>query len=465
MGIRDIDKEDVSDFIWKWRCKLTPRKESLSTSSTDTTEDDDTKSSAAAAAGEKQRGGKDPGFGAEASIKTLYEGKNSSMSYFDWVDYPPKQLSKSAARAQDRVAIRVYKVKDREKACLGGRFPLKYHQIDVQNPLLVAALEPIVKKEKVHLDVNETATFKEPFRPLWFCQEEIMELHKRTDSNGPLKGYLHLLLRLMDDMFGEMRVKRKHLQSSGLIDFSLAWILFPTGSTVYSYGINSEFLCKVQGTKYIQKSEGNFLLIRTKVMVFTGEEFTWQNKTLAIASFEGNTPVRELEHYPLEHHPEPAQVQKQCIERGRKALDFQGLNYCTYSGIALRTTAEGITKHNVEGRVLIDQLGYNRYHLAKGNREDKDPKIERIHAENRARNRRLIPMPPIPPPGPEALEPPEDDDTDAIKTSRKTHLSEEQQNAIKKDMLSREEDLGFMFMLVGGYALKNKLWGESALVP
>jgi hypothetical protein len=45
---------------------------------------------------------KDPTFGVDAVLKTFYEGKNSNANYFDWVETPPKQMSKRAAMKQDR---------------------------------------------------------------------------------------------------------------------------------------------------------------------------------------------------------------------------------------------------------------------------------------------------------------------------------------------------------------------------
>jgi hypothetical protein len=46
---------------------------------------------------------RDPEFGASAIIKTLYEGKGSQPGCYNWVDYPPKALSKKVAKAHDRV--------------------------------------------------------------------------------------------------------------------------------------------------------------------------------------------------------------------------------------------------------------------------------------------------------------------------------------------------------------------------
>ncbi|CAM1507520.1 Fc.00g071610.m01.CDS01 [Cosmosporella sp. VM-42] len=440
--IRDIEREDISEFFWKVRCKVLHKSDSPLNKplDLDSTSEDDPKTTTP---------GKDPTFGADTTVKTLYEGRNSSPSHYEWVDYPPKQLSKSAARAQDRVAIKVYKIKDRDKPCVAGRFPLKYHSIEVQNPMLVGALESIMKKENVYLDVHDTAEFTEPFRPLWFCQDDIRDLYREVSPEDQLKGYLQLMLRVIDDMFGEIKTKRRHLLASGLIDFKSAWTLFPRGCTVYTYGLNSEFICKVEDTEYVKKNEGTFLLIKGKIMTFNGEEFIWQDKSLPIPAFAGNKPIRELRHYPFEFHSERDIIMKRLISRGKKVLDLQGLQYRCYNGIALHDgEKQCLEKHNVEGRVLIDVVGYNKYHLALGKRENKDPETERNQVR-RARRRR-----------------PNDDDDDLndaeTKTegnkSQKKRLTEKEQLKNTMEMMEREEDLGFMSDMIGGYALKNKLW-------
>ncbi|KAH6880065.1 P-loop containing nucleoside triphosphate hydrolase protein [Thelonectria olida] len=450
MGIsdlRDIDREDVSDFVWKWRCKILHRGDAgltitnMKPIDADSSTTDDSNSNSAAV----PVPAKDPTFGVDTTIKTMYEGRNSDSTHFEWVDYPPKQLSKSAARAQDRVAIKVYKIKDREKQCVGGRFPLKYHQIEIQNPQLVAALEPILKKENVYLDVHDTADFTQPFRGLWFCQDEIKALYRETAAEDSLKGYLHLLLHLLEDMFSDMRTKRRHLLSSGLIDFKTAWTLFPRGSTVYSYGLNSEFICKVEDTEYVKKNEGQFLVIKAKIMTFNGEEFVWHDKNLAIPEFSGNTPITELRHYPFDFHQDKDAIMKRLVARGNKVLDLQGLKYSCYNGIALHDgEKQCIEKHNVEGRVLIDVVGYNKYHLALGKRENKDPETSR----NQVRRGRRRPRD----------EEEEDEGGSKGPKTQQKRLSEKMQRRNKEEMLEKPEELAFMSEMIGGYALKNKLW-------
>ena len=70
MGIKGLNRESISDFVWKWRCKIMPKKEEGRTIGEieDSFAEDDPK---------KPLNTKDAAFGAEPIVKTLYEGKDS----------------------------------------------------------------------------------------------------------------------------------------------------------------------------------------------------------------------------------------------------------------------------------------------------------------------------------------------------------------------------------------------------
>jgi hypothetical protein len=433
--------ENVSEFTWKWTYKLLHRKSSPLDKPVDLQKEYQER---------EENSKKDPTFGADATIQTLYEGKNSNghRNEWDWQDYPPKQVPESTAKARDRVAIRVYKVRDLEKSAISGRYPLKYHRVDIQNPLLLNALEPIVKKENIHLDVHDVAIFKEPFRPLWFCQDEIRHLYKETKQGDPLKGFLQLFLRALDEIFRDIKIKRRNLLDKGLTDFRTAWTLFPRDSTVYSFGMNSEFIGKVEGTEYDTSDGLAQLVITVKVMAFNGEEFVWRRKLLTINEFAGNKPIRDLRHYPFDMHLDKDAIKDRLMARGRKVLDLQGLTYCSYNGIALHPGERSVEKHNVECRILVDVVGYNKFQLAEGKRENQDPEIEVVDVSRRRRKQDLAET------KREGKHP---------KTQQK-RLNEEEQAGNREELLQEPGELAFMSELIGGYALKNKLWGETATI-
>lgn len=218
----------------------------------------------------------------------FYEGKNSSASHLDWTETPSKQLSKKVARANDRLAMKVYKIKDIEKPVINGKFSLRYHMIEVQSSILIAALKDIFQKEDVHLEPTEIATFKHPFRPLWFCYDEIAALHRR-DTDESLKLRLQLLIKVLGEVVGSTQVHLENLQSSGLISFKLSWTYFPKDCIVYSPYKDREELCKVVDTEYLKDNcGGGHLIVKAEEIVFDGETFSWNEVKLDIKGFDGN---------------------------------------------------------------------------------------------------------------------------------------------------------------------------------
>lgn len=378
--------------------------------------------------------GKDPSFGTNVVLKTFYEGKNSSAGYYDWVETPPKQLNKKIAKSYDRVAIKVYKIKDSEQPTISGRTALKYHMIEIQSPILVAALKDILKHENVFLEATEIARFQEPFKSLYFCCDKIVDLHRKSEENSLLKQHLELLLQVMSGLFGGFMTQLKHLRASGLISFKLAWTYFPKNSIVYSAARDCERLCKVIDTAYRNKPEPHMAIICQDIS-FDGEAFVWKPVELQVPAFPGNLPVTALPNYPLIFHEDQEGVKSRLTIRGKKILNYQQLTYCEYSGLGVHNKGCDVEKHNVSGRILIDAYGYNKHHLALQRREGKEVTEEDTSDSED-----------------------EDEKPSAEKSTYIKRLSDERQQKNKDEMLAREQDLILLSPILTGFALKNKLW-------
>ena len=431
--------EAISDSIWKWKYKLLHQKKSPLDEPVDVEREYKEENI-------EDITSKDSTFGADAVIQTLYEGKKSNgRTEFDWKNVPPKPISKSAIKARDRVAIKVYKIKD-DKDQLSGRSPLKYHRIDVQNPLLVSALEPILKKENLHLDVHDIATFEEPFYPLWFCQDGIKDLYRETSKDDPVKEYLQLFIRILDECFRDLKVKRHNLLDKGLIDFRIAWTLFPRDSTIYSSGVKSESIAKVDRIKYCTELYVDSLNVTCKTIFFNGKEFIWKEKVVKIVSFSGNKPIRDLDHYPFDMHLDKDSIQDRLVARGKKVLDLQGLTYCSYSGIALKEELETM-KHDAEGRILVDVAGHKEQVLC----QKSFGEYPGVSAKDVVYS--------LPNPSQYEHHP-----HDPVNYLGKRWLSEEYQRLNKEMLLKRPNELAFMSELIGGYTLKNKFWGKTDIL-
>ncbi|EEH50656.2 uncharacterized protein PADG_06735 [Paracoccidioides brasiliensis Pb18] len=434
---------DVSETIWKWRCKMTGAGQ-----------DDVTKFSVTKLSSENTEiqatNEKEFEQGLDAVVKTLYEGKNGREGFYDWQDYPPRQqMSKKAAKENDRVAIVVYKVKDLSKPVISGRFSLKYHSIGIQSPVLISALKDILKKEEIYLEGSEVAKFEDPFTPLYFRSDEITEMYKTAEPGSVLRAHAELLLKLMGDMFSETKIRVKRLQESGLVSWALAWAYFPRGSYLYSWDANREILLQVLDTVYRTEGFKRHLLIRCRAIVFDGQNFTWEEEHFKIPHFSGNMPVTDLPHYPLRFCENPEAVISRLKARATNVLDLQGLHYKSYTDVALDCMGR---KHNVNGRILIDVRGYRKYQLKLGAAESKDPEYQK----------KLVLQAASKPLGDVNLNDPDSSQgtllEENISLTVRTHLSKEEQQRHKEGMLKIGDDLSLLHHRLQGYALENKEW-------
>ncbi|KAK0102745.1 hypothetical protein ONS95_006343 [Cadophora gregata] len=382
--------------------------------------------------------GKDADFGTSASVKVFYEGKKSHGGHYDWVETPPKQLNEKVAKANNRVAIKIFKIKDHEQPTISGRTPLKVHSIELQSAILVAALKDILKPQGMYLETSEPARFQEPFKPLFFTYDKIIALHGRTKSNGVLKQHLNLLVQVMDEMFGSFMEHLKHLNASGLISYKLAWTYFPKHTMIFYGTKDCERICRVTGTNYVCHPHPA-LNVDCEEIAFDGESFDWMPVQVQTPAFGGNRPVTDLPCYPISFHDNPETVKERLTARAIKALEYQGLTYCDYTGVGLLATQCGLQRHNVTGRILIDYFGYKK-HFEGLQRSDSNSR--RKQGSSR------------PPSTSGASTNGGSDEPKYVQT-----LSKEKQEENKIEMLGKRKDgLVYVSPLLEGFALKNKQW-------
>jgi hypothetical protein len=143
----------------------------------------------------------------------------------------------------------------------------------------------------------------------------------------------------------------KSLNASGLISYKLAWTYFPKDSMLFCGSKDCERICRVVATNY-EVQPAPRLAISCEEITFDGETFAWKPAALYIPAFGGNLPVIELPNYPLSFHEDPESVKERLVIRAKKALEYQELTYCEYSGIGLLPTQCGIARHNVSQTLL-----------------------------------------------------------------------------------------------------------------
>jgi len=291
---------------------------------------------------------KESNFGTSAVTKIFYKHHKKG-----WVETPPKQTSNKNVKMYDRVAIKIYKSPDPKKPIVNGRSALKIESVEIQSPILVAALKSILEPLGVFLGPHETAVFREPFKPLYFAYDNIVDLYDRTYSDTILKEHLHLLTQLMNELFGDTMTRLQHLRESKLICYDLAWTYFPKGSIVYSGAKDCERLYRVDDTEY-DDSNGRMKISCQKI-AFDGTKFAWKAARLEISAFSDNVPVASLSNYPLAFYKNPDLLKARLIVRGKLVLEYQELKYREYSGTGHHGDLE-TKRHNVRNRSSSSQV-------------------------------------------------------------------------------------------------------------
>jgi hypothetical protein len=122
----------------------------------------------------------------------------------------------------------------------------------------------------------------------------------------------------------------------------------------------------------------------------------------------------------------------------------------------------------VDGRILIDIVGYNKHHLALGIREGDDPETQKnrithpvagvtvpldpvkSNPVDKSQNGTIVQL---------AEQAPGNEKQDETRLAP-GRLDEAKQKENKEIMLAREKELIYISPLLEGYSLKNKLWSK-----
>ena len=150
----------------------------------------------------------------------------------------------------------------------------------------------------------------------------------------------------MDELFLPIFAKLKNLKASGFITYDLAWMFFPRDSLVFSNASDCTRVLKVLDTGYSQCMDPKFV-IESQEIAFDGKAFAWKGVTVNIPPLAGNVPITLLPNYPLDFHAGKEEVRERLVERARKVLGYQDLEYHEYEGIAIAIEGCSAEKHNV----------------------------------------------------------------------------------------------------------------------
>ncbi|EME44360.1 hypothetical protein DOTSEDRAFT_88541 [Dothistroma septosporum NZE10] len=202
-------------------------------------------------------------------------------------------------------------------------------------------------------------TIDAPYRVLFHYKNELEDTGKKLV--GEAKEHLDLLLDFIDEQFHDTMEESENLLEQGLISYSLLWIIFrPHTTEVYSpvYGQHRAYTL----TSYAYSCNPAGLSTET---------------------------LTDLPACPLKYHPTPGGLREQLIERGRRFEKLAGMSVHCYNGIAFEQTPCGMSRYNIEGRVVVDTKTFHRLEAdyafsvaALKSREDKRRKQRHVHDDD-----------------------------------------------------------------------------------
>src|ERR1700712_3708156 len=79
-----------------------------------------------------------------------------------------------------------------------------------------------------------------------------------------------------------------------------------------------------------------------------------------IRDFPGAVKINTLVCYPLKYHDNALKLRTELIERGRKFVSLQGMQYKTHLGMAWMKVKGIPIKVSVTGRIMIDPATHRR---------------------------------------------------------------------------------------------------------
>ncbi|KAJ4377050.1 hypothetical protein N0V86_006490 [Didymella sp. IMI 355093] len=174
-----------------------------------------------------------------------------------------------------------------------------------------------------------------------------------------------LLLGYIDEDFTATRKALKPLLKAGTITYELTWALFKPNTIVYTptYGNKEDPRCfRVEQCLEYESwlSGAKSFCIDGKYLEYDGQTFGLGDHQADIKSFKGHKKITSLVAYPLKYHKDSKGIQKLLIERGKKFIALQGMNYRLQKGIAYQKVKNTIAKYNINGRVMVDPAIFRR---------------------------------------------------------------------------------------------------------
>jgi hypothetical protein len=303
-------------------------------------------------------------IGMKTDLKKLYSGPEDKHGRFQWQDTIPKDIGSPAENAETAgyaLIARYVKVYN------DPRKVLALQSILVQSPFLKSILQPCLTGYPGFSSNLKRMELKRPFAPLvhrWDrLKASIAAVGDETEEEKLTKEHATLFLNILTQEFNDTIDQSQDMMAKGVIDFELIWTIFVPGSIVYTRQDGQEVAMKLIKTQLQYRADGSsYLNVQGRSVDWDGTNFGVSKNSVMIPKFDGTRKITSLAAFPLERHPEKDAILKRLLERGRAFENLAGAHYRAYNGNAWgHTYDDKRVKYNVNGRIMIDATGWNKF--------------------------------------------------------------------------------------------------------
>lgn len=221
--------------------------------------------------------------------------------------------------------------------------------------------EPSIEPNMLFLYMDELHEYSKKTLKEKIKTETKKKLRKRLEAT---RAECKLLLKYLNEDYADVKKRLHPMVKAGNITFDLVWALFKPNTIAYAstYGASEHPRCfKVDySTKNSDFTRGEWYGIEGRYLEYDGKSFGLGDLEVDIPAFKGPRKITSLATYPLEYHSDPERIRKQLIERGKKFVSLEGMNYRFHNGLAFAKKRRHIVKINVNGRIMIDPAIFRR---------------------------------------------------------------------------------------------------------
>lgn len=234
------------------------------------------------------------------------------------------------------------------------------HVMDGVKGVSLVQETPVVDPNMLFLYLVETRAYMAELK----AQAKTEKKKKARRLAKAKADHLKMLIKYLDKDYSETKKTLYPLLENNTITFDLLWALFKPNTMAYTptYGNHDEPRAfKIEyATKESSFMKGQWYSVEGRYLEYDGKAFGMGNMAADVDFFKGPRKISSLACYPIQYHRDPEALKTKLIDRGKKFVSLQGMNYKFHKGMAFYKKRRSVIKVNINGRVMVDPAIHRR---------------------------------------------------------------------------------------------------------